>query len=874
MSDGGADDPRLAPALRWFAQAGREPFAFQLEAWQAWLDGESGLINAATGSGKTLAAWLGPVLEALPQQRESGLRLLWITPLRALANDLVENLREPLRALGSRWRVEARTGDTASSVRARQRAKPPEALVTTPESLSVMLSFAEGEATLAGLDGVVVDEWHELLGGKRGVQLELALARLRTLNPRLRTWGISATLPELDLALRALLGPGRAGRIVRSAQVRELEIESVIPPTLQRFPWAGHLGLQLLPEVVRAIDAARTTLLFTNTRSQAETWYQALLGARPDWLTALGLHHGSIDRKVREKVEDGLRTGTLRAVICTASLDLGVDFSPVEQVIQVGSPKGIARLMQRAGRSGHRPGEVSRILCVPTHAWELVEIAAVRRAVAEGRLEPRPPLTRSLDVLVQHCVTLAAGGGFDEEELLREVRATHAFANLADHEWQWVIDFITRGGSALQGYPQFRRVVLDRGRLRIASADHARRHRVAIGTITSDTAMRIRWLGGGELGTIEESFISRLRPKQSFVFAGRVVQLVQVKDMTAYVRLAPKTSRHVPRWQGTRLPLSVALGEAVLRVLDSVGEPALPRARRAGEPCMAADFARFDDPRHATAAAPGAAATTAHAPARTSCDGAMAAAAREVMRHEPELDAVRPLLAIQADWSALPRPGKLLVETVTSREGFHLFVFPFAGRLINEGLATLVAARWARATPRTFSVAANEYGFELLGPEALPVDEPTLRALLDPSNLRDDLLAAVNLSELARRQFRGIARIAGLVDVGPPRRGKSTRQLQASTALVYDVLRQYDAGSLLLAQAEREVLESQLELAPLAAALGRIAASELVLRHPRRLTPLSFPLWAERLQTQTVSSETWQQRVERAARALEAVIDD
>jgi ATP-dependent Lhr-like helicase len=828
--DAGADDPRLAPALRWFAASGRRPFPFQLEAWRAWLDGESGLVNAATGSGKTLAAWLGPVLEDLssslttPPARPPGLRLLWITPLRALANDLVANLREPLRALGSPWRVEARTGDTASSARARQRARPPEALVTTPESLSVMLSFAEAQATLAGLDGVVVDEWHELLGAKRGVQLELGLARLRQLNPRLRTWGISATLPDLEVAQRALLGPGRTGRIVRSDQVRILEIESVIPPTLQRFPWAGHLGLQLLPEVVRAIGAARTTLLFTNTRSQAETWYQALLRARPDWLTELGLHHGSIDRKVREKVEDGLRRGSLRAVICTASLDLGVDFSPVEQVIQVGSPKGIARLMQRAGRSGHRPGETSRILCVPTHAWELLEIAAVRRAVADGRLEPRLPLTRSLDVLVQHCVTLAAGGGFDEDALLHEVRSTHAFASLRDAEWQWVIDFITRGGSALQAYPQFRRVVRDRGLLRIASADHARRHRIAIGTITSDASMILKWLGGGELGTIEESFVSRLKPRQAFVFAGRVVELVQVKDMTAYVRLASKSSRHVPRWQGTRLPLSVALGEAVLRVLESAGEPAPQPGRPLPEP-------------------------------------------------EPELVAMRPLLAIQADWSALPRPGRLLVETITSREGFHLFVFPFAGRLVNEGLATLVAARWARDAPRTFSVAANEYGFELLGPEPLPVDEPTLRRLLAPAALLDDLLAAINVSELARRQFRGIARIAGLVDVGPPRRGKSTRQLQASTALVYDVLRQYDAGSLLLAQAEREVLESQLELAPLRAALERAAASELLLRQPRRLTPLSFPLWAERLQTQTVSTETWQQRVERAAARLEAQAD-
>jgi ATP-dependent Lhr-like helicase len=558
------------------------------------------------------------------------------------------------------------------------------------------------------------------------------------------------------------------------------------------------------------MQAARTTLLFTNTRSHAETWYQALLQARPDWLTELGLHHGSIDRKVRERVEAGLRAGTLRGVVCTSSLDLGVDFSPVEQVIQVGSPKGNARLVQRAGRSGHRPGETSQVLCVPTHAWELVEIAAVRRAVAAGRLEPRVPLQRSLDVLVQHCVTLAAGGGFDEDALLAEVRGTHAFAALADAEWQWVVDFITRGGAALQGYPQFRRVVRDGGRLTIGSAELARRHRLAIGTIPSSTAMGVKWLGGGQLGTIEESFVSRLRPRQAFVFSGRVVELVRVKDMTVYVRLAAKRSRHVPRWQGTRLPLSGALGEAVLQLLAD------PQA------------------------------------------------------DEPEMQAMRPLLALQSAWSALPRPGRLLVEALTSREGFHVFVFPFAGRLVNEGLATLAAARWARETPRSFSVSANEYGFELLGPAELPLDAAVLRGLLDPARLLDDLLASINVSELARRQFRTIARIAGLVDVGPPRRGKSTRQLQASASLVYEVLRQYDAGSLLLAQAEREVLESQLELGPLRAALERAAASELALTRPGRLTPLSFPLWAERLQTQTVSTETWQQRVERAASRLEA----
>lgn len=810
----------IAAAEAWFTTTGRTAFGFQREAWLAFFRGESGLINAPTGMGKTLAAWLGPVLEArsakadtvLAEPANVGPRVLWITPLRALANDLVVNLREAVAALDVPWAVEVRTGDTTSSVRQRQRARPPHALVTTPESASVMLSYESSHDQLRNLSCIVVDEWHELLGTKRGVLLELTLAHLRTLNPRLRVWGLSATLPNLDEALRTLMGAGGGGRIIRASAGRRIEVDSIIPRDVTRFPWAGHMGSTLVPEVIAALEQARTTLLFTNTRAQAEIWYRSLVEARLDWLTTMALHHGSIDRKLRTRIEDGLRKGELRCVVCTSSLDLGVDFPQVDQVIQVGSPKGVGRLMQRAGRSGHRPGEKSRILCVPTHAWELVEISAARVAVGERRIEPRRPLRRALDVLIQHIVTLAAGPGFDEAQLLAEVRGTHAYADLSDLEWSWALDFVTRGGTALQGYPQYRRVArAEDGLMRVADRTIARRHRMAIGTISSDTEMLVKWMNGTRLGTVEESFIGRLKPGDDFGFAGRVLRLVQVKDMTAYVRTSKARRTQVPRWQGGRLPLSVELSEAVIELL---GKP-------------------DQWPAH------------------------------------PEMRAAQPLLAVQERWSALPAKDVLLVERVRSREGHHLFIYPFCGRLANEGIATLVAARWAREQPQTFSINSNDYGFELLSPTEIEVDEGRLAAALSTENLAENLLTSVNLSEISRRQFRDIARIAGLVFQGFPGSGKTTRQLQASSGLVYDVLQRYDPDNLLLRQSRFEVLEAQLEFTRISDALQRVASRRLLLTEPKRFTPLSFPLWASRLQSQMMSTETWQTRIERAARELE-----
>ncbi len=808
----GEVETRLERARDWFASRGQTPFDFQEGLWRAYWAGESGLLNATTGTGKTYAAWLGPLLESAAVSDQPGIRVLWITPLRALARDLERALQEPLDNLGASWRVEQRTGDTSSSRRARQQAQPPDALITTPESLSLMLTQAAMRPALSTVTAIIVDEWHEFLGTKRGVQLELVVSRLRTLSPRLRVWGLSATLPDLDAAMRTLLGPGRAGRIIRAPLLKRYHIESLLPKSVERFPWRGHLGLSLLPQVLQRLEQGRTALVFTNTRSQAELWYQAIVSARLDWLTLTAIHHGSIDAKVRRKIEDGLKAGTLRCVVCTSSLDLGVDFPPVDQVLQIGSPKGVARLLQRAGRSGHRPGEVSRVTIVPTHVLELLECAAARHAVARMDLEPRIGMTLALDVLAQHLVTLAVGGGFDADEALAEARGTHAFEHLSDVQWAWVLDFITRGGSALQGYPQFRRVSVVDSSYVMHASDLIRRHRQNVGTITSNASITIKFLKGGTLGQVEESFIGRLRPGGLFIFAGRTLQLARVRDSVAYVRLSRSTARYVPRWQGARLPLSATLGRELLDLLG----------------------------RHA-----------------------------EGKAAEPELKALAPLLELQRKWSAIPSNDHLLVEVLKNREGFHVFVFPFGGRLVNEGIASLMALRMARATPRTFSITTNEYGFELLCEEPLQVTTEGLRGWLGTNHLIDDLLASVNVSDLARRQFRDIARISGLVDAGTPRRGKTSRQLQVSSGLMFDVLEKHDATSLLLEQARREVLTGQLDHVALKLALQQISRQSITVTEPGRFTPLAFPLWADRLQTQTLSTESWQSRIEREARKLE-----
>lgn len=800
----------------WFAQRGWKVFPFQRAVWKAAVAGKSGLLHANTGAGKTYAVWFAALLRG--QKKSSGLRVLWITPMRALAADTQRALETSAAELMPGWTIGARTGDTGSAERARQSRTMPSTLITTPESLSLLLSHAAAKDQFKHLDMIIIDEWHELMGSKRGVQVQLALARLRYWNPALVVWGLSATMGNLDEARHVLLGENDEGVLVEGDMRKEIRVDSLIPENVARFPWGGHLGIQMLQPVIREIEQHEATLVFTNTRSQSEIWYQNILEARPDWAGVIALHHGSLAREVREWVETSLKKGELKAVICTASLDLGVDFLPVERVLQIGSAKGIARLLQRAGRSGHAPGRVSRVTLVPTNSMEILEAAGAKQAVAHRNIEARLVPNKPFDVLVQHLVTVALGGGFRSEELLQEVRGAWSYRHLTDEEWQWALDFVARGGQSLTVYPEYRRVLPDEeGVYRVPDLALGRRHRMGIGTIVSDSSVQVKYMSGGRIGSVEESFISRLKAGDHFLFGGRILEFIRVHEMTAFVKRATGSRGAITRWQGAKMPMSSELAHASLEQLRQAANGVF--------------------------------------------DG-------------PEMEAIRPLIEIQQQWSALPTTDTLVLESMKSREGYHLFVYPFAGRSVHTGLASLMAYRIGKVQPITFSIAVNDYGFELLSGE--PVEwglvfggaTGAAVGLFDTGHLLEDVLDSLNATQLSQQRFREVARIAGLVFQGYPGQPKSNRQVQASSSLFFEVFRKHDASNLLLTQAQREVLEQELELTRLRDTLVELHARKLAYGEVRRATPFGFALMVERFR-EKVSTEKLSDRVARMVRELE-----
>lgn len=843
----GPPPPALQAAEAWFAARGWVPFAFQREVWAACAEGRSGLLHATTGAGKTYAVGLGAVLRAAAlgapmaaagtgkaADAAPPLGLLWITPMRALAADTQRALAAPLADLAPAWTLGLRSGDTSSAERARQDRRLPTALVTTPESATLLLTKADAKALLRGVHTVVVDEWHEMVGNKRGVQVQLLLARLQAWNPKLVVWGLSATLGNLQQAMAMLLGPKArrpAPRLVRGRVDKALVIDTLLPAQPGRFSWGGHLGAQMqqpvADEIARTAAGGGSTLVFTNVRSQAEAWYQLLLAQRPEWAGEIALHHGSLDKGVREWVEAGLKAGTLKAVVATSSLDLGVDFLPVERVLQIGSAKGVARLLQRAGRSGHQPGRPSRITLVPTNTLELFEAVAVRRAVAAGRVEPRHAPEQPLDVLVQHLVTVALGGGFDADALYDEVRRAWSYRALPREAFQWALDFVVRGGESLGAYPEYHRVVLRDGLYRVVDRGIALRHRLQVGTIVGESSMLVKWFSsagmGGTLGQIEEGFIARLNKGDCFVFGGRVLEYVRTQDMVAFVTKSSGRRGLVPSWQGGKMPLSSELADATLAVLAG---------------CVQGD---------------GLADAT-----------------------DPELQAARPMLQAQVRLSRLPTPDTLLLEQYRSREGHHLFIYPFAGRFVHLGLASLLGWRLARERPNTFSISINDYGFELLSAEAVDItgllDHSLLRGDEAGDALLHDVLASLNSGELAQRRFREIARVAGLVFSGYPGAPKSTRQLQASSGLFYEVFRKYDPGNRLLGQADAEVLAQELDIAHLAASLARMRSQRLQAVTLAAPSPFALALMVERFREQ-LSTEKLADRLARMVAESEAVLD-
>jgi ATP-dependent helicase Lhr and Lhr-like helicase len=825
---------------QWFATHQWQPFPFQKDVWQAVANGQSGMLHATTGAGKTYAVWMAAIerfartkpkapakhsetTAEKPAKRKvvmQPLTVLWITPMRALAADTERALIAPINELNLDWSIGLRTGDTNSAERSRQSKRLPTALITTPESLTLLLTRPDAAETFNSLKMVVVDEWHELIGNKRGVQLQLALARLRRWQPQLITWGLSATLGNLQHAMEVLIPKSSPESsqpvLVQGKLAKDLLIDTLLPPGIERFPWAGHLGLRMLPQVVEQIESSPNSLIFTNTRSQCEIWYQALLEARPDWAGLIALHHGSLDRNVREWVEKGLKEGTLKAVVCTSSLDLGVDFLPVERVLQIGSPKGVARLMQRAGRSGHAPGRASRLTVVPTHSLELIESVAAQDAIAARNVEPRESPQKPLDVLVQHLVTIALGGGFIAEDLLAEVRSCYAYRHLTDEEWRWALAFVQHGGESLTAYPDYRRAIPDEnGVWHVPDAHLARRHRMSIGTIVSDSSMVVKFwsksASGKSLGSVEESFIARLKPGDYFLFGGRLLELVRVHEMTAYVSKATGKKAAVPRWNGGRLPLSTELANAMVARMD------------------AAAHGHFDG---------------------------------------PEMQLIKPLLQVQSNWSALPTTLNLLAEAMHSREGWHLFLYPYAGRSVHLGLASLLAWRAGKHQPNTFSIAVNDYGLELISATAVDWDALLTKDIFTTDHLLQDVIGSLNAGELAQRRFREIARISGLVFAGFPGAHKSARQVQASSSLFFDVFRKYDPDNLLLTQAQEEVLQQELEMARLSATLQHLQSKQIQLMHIKRPTPFAFPLLVERFR-ESSSSEKLADRIARMVADLE-----
>jgi ATP-dependent Lhr-like helicase len=811
----------LETAEGWFQARGWTSFPFQRAAWRAYLAGEDGLVNAPTGSGKTYSLVLPILLEFIRahphdyEQPDNGLQAIWITPIRALTREIQQAAQQAADELGLNWRVGIRSGDTSSSERQRQKKKPPEILITTPESLHLLLATKGYPRLFRNLQAIVVDEWHELVGSKRGVQLELALSRLRGFLPQLKVWGISATIGNLDEALDVLLGPQRHERphtIVRSGVKKEVSIHTVLPDEIETFPWSGHLGIRLLEKVVPILEEGRSTLIFTNTRGQCEIWYQRLLEVVPDLAGVLAMHHGSIARELRDWVENALHEGTLKAVVCTSSLDLGVDFRPVETIIQIGSPKGVARFLQRAGRSGHQPGATSRIYFVPTHSLEILEGAALRQAGREQQLESRLPYIRSFDVLMQYMVTLAVSEGFRPDEIYAEIKQTFSYQSVSPEEWAWLLDFITTGGASLGAYDEFQKVVIEDGVYKVTSRRVALRHRLNIGAIVSDSNLRVKYVSGGYLGSIEEWFVAQLKPGDVFWFAGRSLELVRIKEMTVQVRRSKKKKGKVPAWMGGRIPLSSQLTRFLRQKLTEI------------------------QTNQAT---------------------------------EPELEILQPLIAKQQERSAVPREDQLLIEYFRDREGYHLLVYPFEGRLVHEGMGSLLAYRISRLQPISFSIAMNDYGFELLSDQEIPIVAALDQGLFRLEGLSDDIQASINSIELAKRKFRDIASISGLIFKGYPGKQKKDKHLQSSAQLFFGVFSDYEPENLLLQQAYEEVMTFQLEEARLRAALERINQQQIILHYPQKATPFSFPILVDRLR-ERLSSERLEDRIAKMKLRLEA----
>jgi ATP-dependent Lhr-like helicase len=618
-------------------------------------------------------------------------------------------------------------------------------------------------------------------------------------------WAISATLGNLEQAAKTLLGNELPLHIIKAKVQKEIRITSLFPAEIEKYPWSGHLGIRMIDQVIQTIEEGKSVLVFTNTRSQTEMWYQKILEVRPDWAGWMAMHHGSLDSQIRSWVENALHEGILKVVVCTSSLDLGVDFRPVDRVIQIGSPKGVSRFVQRAGRAGHQPGLPSLVFFVPTNALELIEAAALRHAIEQDDLESQFPPSLPYDVLIQFLVTLAVGEGFEPSSLYAIIQKTESYAALSPEEYQWILEFITKGGNSLGSYDDFLKVVVEEdGMYRVKNKKIAMKHRLSMGTIVSDVSMKVKFKNGAYLGTVEEYFIAKLKVGDRFYFAGRNLELLYVKGLDAVVQVTTKKANQVVSWMGARMSLSSKLSQQIQEIFKAYNQG--------------------------------------------------------IVRSE-EVRQVLPILDLQQQLSLVPDATTFLIESLQTRDGFHLFFYPFEGRMVHELHSALLAYRIAQRFPVSFSMAMNDYGFELFSDVQLDIEELLEEDLFSLDHLEEDILHCINESELAKRKFREIASIAGLVFQGYPGKPTSFKHIQANSGLLFQVFEDYEPDNLLLKQARAEVLNQQMGQELVIEAVRKINRQSIQVRYPSQLTPFSFPILVDRLSRTSLSSESVEDKI-------------
>lgn len=751
----------LPPSIaEWFAARGWRLRVHQQAMLEVAAEGQHALLTADTGAGKTLAGFLPTLAEfAGGAPPGEGLHTLYVSPLKALAHDVQRNLLAPIEEIGLPIRVETRSGDTPSDRKARQRTRPPHVLLTTPESLSLLLSYPDSAELFASLKRVIVDEVHAFATSKRGDLLALSLARLQALSPAMQRVALSATIAEPE-RYQAWLAPG--GDVTAVAHVlgekgAEPQVEVLLPEE-ERVPWSGHAATWAIPQLYEAIKANGTTLVFANTRFLAELIFQLLWDANDDKLP-IGIHHGSLSKEARRKVEGAMARGELRALVCTASLDLGVDWGDIDMVVQMGAPKGSSRLLQRIGRANHRLDSPSRALLVPGNRFEFLEAVAAQEAVAAGTRDGEDFRPGSLDVLAQHVMACACAGPFDEAALHAEVLSAKPFDWVDDVQWRRVLDFVATGGYSLRAYERFRRIVRDKaGTWRLTHPEHAARHRLNAGIIVDAEMSHVRFRNGRELGKVEESFGASLRPGDTIRFAGMDLEVESLRDLDLIVRAAKKPGQ-IPSYMGARMPISAHLAERVRALMVD----------RAG-------WGRFPDD-------------------------------------------VREWLEMQ-DWrSRLPGPGELLVETFPNAGKHYAVFYTFEGWNANQSLGMLVTRRMEERGLSPLGFVANDYALAVWG--LRPVRDP--ERLLSSEILADEFVDWVQDSYLLRRAFREAAVIGGLVERQHPGKRKSGRQVTFSTDLIYDVLRKHEPEHVLIEAAWADARARLTDVGRLADLLDRAA---------------------------------------------------